>query len=317
MSEMFSSLVSGMFAKNSECKTNEETNAGQEPTLVEESNPSRQAASDDQLDLAFCVDCTASMGPYIASAQQNVRTIIQELSTKASVDTRFALIEYRDHPPQDSTFITREHDFTYSLDNIQNSVNGMSAQGGGDGPESVCCAYEKVLRLNWRESATKVVVHIADAPPHGIESSDGFPNGCPSGNDPLQKAHEMKRGDCFVYCRLRAALGTTSLPATSWLQLLTSLVARPPLLPLPTCCQVSFCTAPRRKLSSRGCKTRFKTRSPWNKPAVRVKAWPLTKRWQPAMCGATSKPKGCRPSRCRLTSSCMRQTQTFSRRAAR
>uniref|UniRef100_A0A6S9E666 VWFA domain-containing protein n=1 Tax=Heterosigma akashiwo TaxID=2829 RepID=A0A6S9E666_HETAK len=199
MSEMFSSLVSGMFAKNSECKTNEETNAGQEPTLVEESNPSRQAASDDQLDLAFCVDCTASMGPYIASAQQNVRTIIQELSTKASVDTRFALIEYRDHPPQDSTFITREHDFTYSLDNIQNSVNGMSAQGGGDGPESVCCAYEKVLRLNWRESATKVVVHIADAPPHGIESSDGFPNGCPSGNDPLQKAHEMKERGIVLY----------------------------------------------------------------------------------------------------------------------
>lgn len=206
MAEIFSSLL-GRFSRSSNSASldsmKKENDSCEQPPVSEESNTNIATSANgtsDELDLAFCVDCTASMGAYIDSAQQNVRTIIQELSTKANIATRFALVEYRDHPPEDSTFITREHNFTDSLDNIQNSVNGMSAEGGGDGPESVCCAYEKLLRLNWRESATKVVVHIADAPPHGIEpSGDGFPNGCPSGNDPLQKAHEMKNRSIVLY----------------------------------------------------------------------------------------------------------------------
>lgn len=52
------------------------------------------------LDLAFIMDCTGSMGSYIASATSNIRAIVEEIVISEKSDVRLALIEYRDHPPQ-------------------------------------------------------------------------------------------------------------------------------------------------------------------------------------------------------------------------
>ena len=44
----------------------------------------------------------------------------------------------------------------------------MIASGGGDGPEAVTAGLAACLTdLEWRRSAAKMVVLIADAPPHG------------------------------------------------------------------------------------------------------------------------------------------------------
>jgi len=50
--------------------------------------------------LAFALDCTGSMGSYIASATQNIRAIVEEIVTSEKSDIHLALVEYRDHPPQ-------------------------------------------------------------------------------------------------------------------------------------------------------------------------------------------------------------------------
>ena len=52
------------------------------------------------LDLAFAMDCTGSMGMYITSATDNIRSIVEEITTSEKSDIRLALVEYRDHPPQ-------------------------------------------------------------------------------------------------------------------------------------------------------------------------------------------------------------------------
>lgn len=52
------------------------------------------------LDLAFAMDCTGSMGSYIESATQNIRSIVEEIVTSEKSDIHLALVEYRDHPPQ-------------------------------------------------------------------------------------------------------------------------------------------------------------------------------------------------------------------------
>ena len=54
--------------------------------------------------------------------------------------------------------------------------------------------------LPWREQATKMMVLIADAPPHGLgEYSDGFADGSPEGTDPLQLARVLaSRGITLV-----------------------------------------------------------------------------------------------------------------------
>ena len=67
-----------------------------------------------QVDLAFVVDCTGSMGSYIRETQRNITNIAETIS-RTAFNVRLALVEYRDHPPQDDTYVSRFHDFTYSV----------------------------------------------------------------------------------------------------------------------------------------------------------------------------------------------------------
>jgi len=46
------------------------------------------------------MDCTGSMSSYIASATQNIHSIVEAIVTSEKSDVRLALVEYRDHPPQ-------------------------------------------------------------------------------------------------------------------------------------------------------------------------------------------------------------------------
>ena len=71
-----------------------------------------------QVDLAFVVDCTGSMGSYIAQTQRNI-TFIAETISRTAFNVRFALVEYRDHPPQDESYISRCHDFTSSVSEMK------------------------------------------------------------------------------------------------------------------------------------------------------------------------------------------------------
>ena len=71
-----------------------------------------------QVDLAFVVDCTGSMGSYISQTQRNI-TFIAETISRTAFNVRFALVEYRDHPPQDQTYVSRNHDFTSSVSDMK------------------------------------------------------------------------------------------------------------------------------------------------------------------------------------------------------
>ena len=148
----------------------------------------------DKLDLAFAMDCTSSMGSYIAAAKQNIENIVQTISTSGIGEVRFGLVEYRDHPPQDSSFVTRKHDFTVSVTTMKSWLNQCSAQGGGDTPEAVADALYDCLHLSWRPDATKVCVLISDAPPHGLETPP-----CLAGHDPMNIAYQMARKGITLY----------------------------------------------------------------------------------------------------------------------
>lgn len=152
----------------------------------------------DNLDLVFAMDCTASMQKYIDSAKQNIENIIQKISLSGINSIRFGLVEYRDHPPQDKTFVTQKHDFTQDLSTIKSWLTACSAAGGGDGPEAVADALYDVLHLSWRSDATKICVLVSDAPPHGLAHSDNFPE-CPAGHDPVGTAFEMAKKGISLY----------------------------------------------------------------------------------------------------------------------
>ena len=114
-----------------------------------------------KVDLTFIVDCTGSMGPHIKQAQKHVRSIAETVA-RTAFNVKLALVEYRDHPPEDSSFITRVHDFTSSLTDMKAWVDQMRASGGGDEPESVACALDMATKLNYRKDATKMCVLIGE-----------------------------------------------------------------------------------------------------------------------------------------------------------
>merc|ERR1719359_883642 len=146
------------------------------------------------------MDCTGSMGSYIAAAKQGLEAIATRLSQAEGYDLRFGLVAYRDHPPQDSTYVTLAFPFTASLAEIRSNLSTLSAAGGGDGPEAVAAALKDTCDAAWREDATKVCILVADAPPHGLgESGDGFPNGSPDGVDPLVVLNAMSAKGITIY----------------------------------------------------------------------------------------------------------------------
>ena len=153
-----------------------------------------------QLDLVFTMDCTGSMGSYIQAAKRNIEAIVAKLVQSEGYDLRFALIAYRDHPPQDNSYVTKKFEFTSDVQQMKSDLAKLSAQGGGDGPEAVAAGLKQTLDSNWRPNATKVCVLIADAPPHGLgESGDGFPNGAPDGVDPFEVLTQMSMKGICIY----------------------------------------------------------------------------------------------------------------------
>ncbi len=168
------------------------------PVGVDAGKPT--ASGTKKLDLVFTMDCTGSMGSYISAAKNNIETICARLTQVEGYDLRFGLIAYRDHPPQDSSFVTKTFPFTASLATMKQQLGLLSASGGGDGPEAVAAALNATLESSWREDATKVCILIADAPPHGLgERGDGFPNGAPDGVDPLVVLDGMSAKGITIY----------------------------------------------------------------------------------------------------------------------
>ncbi|KDR79194.1 hypothetical protein GALMADRAFT_243096 [Galerina marginata CBS 339.88] len=145
-------------------------------------------------DVVFLQDTTGSQGPYIQSARKAIRDICDKISASGDLSKdliRFGLIAFRDHPPQDTSYVTKSFGFTSEVEVMQKNLASLIASGGGDGPEAQTAALAEALNLEWAENAVKMVILITDAPPHGIgETGDGFDES-PDQNDPLDIARQM------------------------------------------------------------------------------------------------------------------------------
>ena len=149
----------------------------------------KERHDNQMIDLVFAMDCTASMSSYIHSARDSIELIARRIE---STNVRFGYVAYRDHPPQDLSFVTRCHDFMTTPSQMKQVISTYDACGGGDIPEAVTPALYESMNYPWRENAIKIVILIADAPPHGTGvGGDGFPLGDPSGRDPIEIANEM------------------------------------------------------------------------------------------------------------------------------
>ena len=161
-----------------------------------------------RLDLVFLIDATGSMGDEIAKLKNSMRAMAQQISQlPGQPDICYGLVAYRD---RGDAFITRTHDFTDDLGAFQRQLANVQAHGGGDTPEALNEALHEVVHgLSWRAQAARMVVLVADAPPHldygGCMSAPGAFGSSPSWG---QRADGLGRpGACPQYDRdMQAAL---------------------------------------------------------------------------------------------------------------
>jgi hypothetical protein len=133
----------------------------------------------ESVDVAFIVDCTGSMAPYISSVKDSIKSIVDRvLATNQDTNLRLAIVGYRDINDSPRCEVL---DFVTSIDSFKEFLAGLNATGGDDTPEDMANAIRETNKLSWA-NPSKVTFIIADAPCHGSEfhsCDDSYPHGTP------------------------------------------------------------------------------------------------------------------------------------------
>lgn len=122
------------------------------------------------IELAIVLDCTASMSGELAECQGGIDSLML-FSASVARSVRIGIVAYRDRR---DAWETKAWDFTTSLGEARDRLWQLSAEGGGDRPESVSAGLRLAYgRLSWSPpagdaapEALRRVVLIGDAPPH-------------------------------------------------------------------------------------------------------------------------------------------------------
>ncbi|MGR8920938.1 MAG: vWA domain-containing protein [Gammaproteobacteria bacterium] len=124
-------------------------------------------ATPPRIDVVFALDTTGSMSGLIHAAKEKIWSIATNMAqTDPAPAIRMGLVAYRD---RGDAYVTRVTDLSGDLDSIYAELMQLSAQGGGDGPESVNRALaDAVEQMSWSDddNAYRVVFLVGDAPPH-------------------------------------------------------------------------------------------------------------------------------------------------------
>ena len=120
----------------------------------------------ENVDVAFVVDATGSMGDEISFLKAEMNDIIfQSKQISNKLNFRFANVYYRD---AGDSYVTKSMNFNRILTESSAFINEQFAGGGGDYPEAADIALDSAInKLSWSENArARILFLILDAPPH-------------------------------------------------------------------------------------------------------------------------------------------------------
>ena len=171
-------------------------------------------------DVVFIVDITGSMGAYINATKKTIQKIIEKWNF---ADTRFAVVAYTDHAPDQGKFITGpipavwypvHKDMARSTVNEAiNFLNTLKAGGGGRKyGEAMVDGMQEASKLRFRDGSRPIFIIVADDCPHGREFADRttYPDGCPCGTSWKNIIYRMKAMKAkIIFVKLSAILNTT------------------------------------------------------------------------------------------------------------
>ncbi len=152
-------------------------------------------------DIIFAFDCTGSMSPDLDVSGTEAINIMNALTPALISDARFGVMSFRDYPGYytscgySSTY-GGATDYAYRLDQaltddktlVSSAINGLSASGGADGPESYTRPmYESYSdpEVVWRSGCKRILIMFGDNVPHDCELMEDCDTGSwPTGVDP-------------------------------------------------------------------------------------------------------------------------------------
>lgn len=108
-----------------------------------------------QLEVAFVIDTTGSMGDEINVVKSKIISMIDEIlqGTPRPI-VKFAVVDFKD---RGDAYITKIYDFKSDVNLIKQDINSLTANGGGDFPESVIEALHKAMfNLSWSKKNDKI-----------------------------------------------------------------------------------------------------------------------------------------------------------------
>ncbi len=146
------------------------------------------------VDMVFCIDATASMGPVIQTVKQNVLNFYQDVTRKMAEKNkkisqmRIRLIAFRDYIADQKAAMLATDFFSLPEQSREfaQCVEGIREEGGGDDPEDGLEALAYAIKSKWSSDSgakkRQVIVVWTDAGTHEIgygKKSYNYPKGMP------------------------------------------------------------------------------------------------------------------------------------------
>ena len=159
---------------------------GQSEPAAPASAPQTRAKTKGVADVVFLIDVSGSMAPIIDALRKNIEAFVDSLSSGGANnaapvrDWRGKVVGYRDIESASSEGIEwiEDHPFVRDTATLKAQLASLTAQGGGDEPESLLDALYKVATMEatpkgsqsedpgkwrYRSDAARVVVVFTDA----------------------------------------------------------------------------------------------------------------------------------------------------------
>ena len=137
------------------------------PPVPVPATPHVQTQGAAKVEVVFVLDTTGSMSGLIDAAKEKIWSIAASMSQATPApEISMGLVAYRD---RGDAYVTQVVDLSTDLDSMYATLMDFTADGGGDGPESVNQAlHDAVHAMSWSQdpNSYKVVFLVGDAPPH-------------------------------------------------------------------------------------------------------------------------------------------------------
>ncbi|RKH30984.1 VWA domain-containing protein [Corallococcus praedator] len=137
--------------------------------------PGQAQGAQPEIEVAFVLDTTGSMGGLLEGAKQKIFSIASRIAKgKPTPHLKVALVAYRD---VGDAYVTKRFDLSDDLDAVFAELRKLQADGGGDSPEHVGRGLgEAVSLLKWNQNreVMKVIFLVGDAPPAQREAAWDF-----------------------------------------------------------------------------------------------------------------------------------------------